>query len=157
MKNIEMLARKFRKAIDMACEENRFANMIPFNHFPKDCCRHTCDLLSQYLLEHDIRTNIVKGVCSKDSQWNHLWLETENGIVIDITGDQFIGRLVTETEVKAVHVGGEGTVHKIFCKNRELERVERFTDKKEYTGFGGAPSVYQQRLVEVYDILRSYL
>lgn len=47
-------------------------------------------------------------------------METENGIVIDITGDQFIGRLVTETEVKAVHVGGEGTVHKGKMENEKL-------------------------------------
>lgn len=45
----------------MAYDDNMFTNMYLFNHFPKDCCEHTCDLLSQYLLEHGIRTCMVNG------------------------------------------------------------------------------------------------
>lgn len=142
MKNIEMLARQFRKALDMAYDDNMFTNMFPFNHFPKDCCEHTCDLLSQCLLEHGIRTCMVNGTCRKDSQWHHVWLKTENGTVIDIIGDQFIGRLVTAKEVEAVHVGEEGTVHKIFCVDRVPEITTIFTDPNEYTDFGGRPSVH---------------
>ena len=114
-------------------------------------------MLSQYLLEHGIETRQVNGTCRKDSHWHHVWLETEDGIVIDITGDQFIGRLVTAKEVEAVHVGQEGTVHKIFCVNRVLEITTIFTDPNEYTDFGGRPSAYQQRLIDVYEIVRSYL
>lgn len=50
MKNIEILARQFRKALDMAYDDNMFTNMYPFNHFPKDCCEHTCDLLANTYL-----------------------------------------------------------------------------------------------------------
>ncbi len=86
-----------------------------------------------------------------------MWLETEDGIVIDIIGDQFIGRLVTAKEVEAVHVGQECTVHKIFCVNRVPELTTIFTDPNEYTDFAGRPSAYQQRLIDVYEIVRSYL
>ena len=43
------------------------------------------------------------------------WLETENGIVIDITGDQFIGRLVTAKEVEAVMWGRKVQYIKYFA------------------------------------------
>lgn len=77
MKKIEMLARQFRKALDVAWEDNMFRNLYPFNHFPDDCCGHTCDLLSQYLIEHGINTKQVNGTCRKDSQWHHVWLEVQ--------------------------------------------------------------------------------
>jgi hypothetical protein len=43
-----------------------------------------------------------------------VWLITEDRIVIDITTDQFIGEPVSEDEVEAMHVGREGTIHKMF-------------------------------------------
>ena len=73
------------------------------------------------------------------------------------TGDQFIGRLVTAKAVETVHVGEEGTVHKIFFVNRFLEITTIFTDPNEYMDFGGQPSAYQQRLIDVYEIVLSYL
>ena len=54
MKKIERIARQFRNALDAAWEDDMFRNLYPFNNFPNDCCGHTCDLLSQYLLEHGI-------------------------------------------------------------------------------------------------------
>lgn len=154
---IAELARQFRNALDAAWEDDMFRNLYPFDNFPNDCCGHTCDLLSQFLLEHGIETRQVNRTCRKDSQWHHVWLKTENGTVIDITGDQFIGRLVIAKEVEAVHVGEEGIVHKIFCVNRVSKITIIFTDQNEYTDFGGRPSVYQQRLIDVYEIVRSYL
>lgn len=129
MKKIERIARKFRSALDAAWEDGMFRNLYPFNNFPNDCCGHTGDLLSQYLLEHGIKTNQINGTCRDDSQWHHVWLITEDGTVIDITGDQFIGRLVTEEDIEAVHVGEEGTVHKLFCVNRVPERTTIFIER----------------------------
>ena len=54
-------------------------------------------------------------------------------------------------------MGEEGIVHKIFCVNRVSKITIIFTDQNEYTDFGGRPSVYQQRLIDVYEIVRSYL
>ncbi len=157
MNKMEILVRQFRLALDTAWEDGMFRKLYPFNNFPNDCCGHTCDLLSQYLLEHGIETKQVNGTYINDNQWHHVWLITENGIVIDITGDQFIGKLVTEEEVDIVHVGEENAIHKLFCINRHEESVTNFTDPNEYMDFGGRPSAYQQRLIDVYEILNSYL
>ena len=157
MNKMEILVRQFRLALDTAWEDGMFRKLYPFNNFPNDCCGHTCDLLSQYLLEHGIETKQVNGTYINDHQWHHAWLITENGIVIDITGDQFIGKLVTEEEVDIVHVGEENAIHKLFCINRHDESVTNFTDPNEYMDFGGRPSAYQQRLIDVYEILNSYL
>ena len=54
-------------------------------------------------------------------------------------------------------MGQEGIVHKIFCVNRVSELTTIFTDPNEYMDFGGRPSAYQQRLIDVYEIVRSYL
>lgn len=51
----------------------------------------------------------------------------------------------------------EGIVHKIFCANRVPEITTIFKDPNEYTDFGGRPSAYQQRLIDEYKIVRSYL
>ena len=115
MKKIERIARQFRNALDAAWEDDMFRNLYPFNNFPNDCCGHTCDLLSQYLLEHGIETRQVNGTCRKDSQWHHVWLETENGIVIDITGDQFIGRLVTAKRLRQFMWGRKVQYIKYFA------------------------------------------
>lgn len=157
MKQLERLVRDFRNAIDSAWEEGRFLRLAPFNRFPRECCEHTSDLLCQYLLEHGIKTSLVNGVCKEDRNWHHVWLETEEGVVIDITSDQFIGRLVTEEETKAVHVGGEGIVHRLFSVNRVIEDQTIFTELDKYTGFGGCPNPYKQRLIELDRIIREYL
>ena len=100
----------------MICLETNFTN---------DCCGHTCDLLSQYLLEHGIETRQVNGTCRENSEWHHVW--------------------------------EEGTVHKIFCVNRFPEITTIFTESNESMDFGGRQSAYQQRLIEVYEIVHSYL
>ena len=155
--HLEMLVNKFWNAIMDAKEENRFRGLLPFNRFPDDCCEHASDLLCQYLLENGIETYLVNGICRKDSQWHHVWLETDDGIVIDITTEQFIGKLVAEDEAEAVHVGGEGTVHRLFCVDRVIEKRTIFTDPNEFTDFGGRPNPYQKRLIELDEIIREYL
>lgn len=157
MKKLERLVRDFRNAIDSARDDDRFLRLAPFNRFPRECCGHASDLLCQYLLEHGIKTSLVNGVCKEDRNWHHVWLETEDGIVIDITCDQFIGRFVTEEEAESVHVGGEGIVHRIFSVNRETEDQTIFTEPDKYTGFGGRPNPYQERLIEIDKIIREYL
>ena len=74
---------------------------------------------------------MLRGICSKDSQWYHVCLETENGILIDITGDWFVERMVTEKEVKAVHVGGEGTLIKYITEQHRRNRKYIMTRKGE--------------------------
>jgi hypothetical protein len=72
------------KCIRCGMGDDMVRNLYPFNNFPNDCCGHTCDLLSQYLLEHGIETRQVNGTCRKNSEWHYVWLKTENKTVIDI-------------------------------------------------------------------------
>ena len=117
----------FRDAIDIAKENDEFRMIKPFSKFPKDCCDLTCDLLGQYLLERGIITYQVNCVSKYNKSWHHVWLETSDEILIDITGDQFIGRIKQLNEIpKAVYVGEKGQIHKIFCINKEIEQNTNF-------------------------------
>ncbi len=99
----------------------------------------------------------MNGVCKCDSLWHHVWLLTIDAIVIDITGDQFVDKLVSSIEIKAVHVGIEGVIHRLFNLRRQPEKNTVFIDTNDFTGFGGHPSPRQQILMEVYEIICRYL
>ncbi|WP_270524994.1 hypothetical protein [Longibaculum muris] len=150
--------RHFRDAIDIAKEEGEFRTIYPFINFPNDCCDHACDLLGQYLLERGIITHQVNCVSKYDESWHHVWLETSDEILIDITGDQFIGRISQLNEnPKAVYVGEKGQIHKIFCKNKKIEPNTNFTDKNEFTSFNRQPNPRQKTLIQLYEIISRYL
>lgn len=153
MEEIENIVRQFRNAIDAARNADKFRGLYPFYKFPEDCCEHSCDLLGQYLLEHRIKTTQVNGVYINNRLRHHVWLITENGMVIDITADQLISELVSEDEVEAVHVGKEGIIHKMFCCDRVFQNNTIFADVDRYNGFGACPDVRQKRLLELYQII----
>lgn len=150
--------RNFRKAIDNAKSDDKFVHLSPFNNFPKECCEHTSDLLAQYLSEKGIITNKVNGSFKFDENWHHVWLLTEDDTIIDITGDQFIGKsLQLNEKLKSVYIGEEGELQKLFCLNRANEANINFINKNEFTGFNNQPSPYQKRLIEIYKIICEYL
>lgn len=153
MEEIEKIARQFREAIDVARSADKFRGLYPFYKFPDDCCEHSCDLLGQYLLEHGIETTQVNGAYKHNRVRHHVWLTTEDRIVIDITADQFIDELVSKDEVEEVHVGREGTIHKMFCCDRVFQNNTIFTDVDRYNGFGGCPDARQKRLIDLYKII----
>ena len=154
---IERLIKLFREAIDAASKEGAFRNHPPFSRFPKDCCDFACDLLGRFLLENGIETHQINGTCNTDMSWHHVWLSTDAGIVIDITGDQFIGELVSADEVSPTHVGSENKIHKLFCQNRYCEQNINFTDAWEFTGFNGSQNRRQRDLHAIYQIICQYL
>jgi len=87
---LETLVSNFRKAIEAAK-----ANSEPgefFRKFPVGQCGNTSDILAQYLIDNGIGPiTCVNGTYYGDSyedRWTHAWLVV-NGLVIDITGDQF--------------------------------------------------------------------
>ena len=95
MNNIEQLATKFRKAIDMALEVGEFACDSIYRRFPRACCGDTSDLLAQYLLDKGIKTDYVCGTYRGKIDGNgqsHAWRMVDKCIIIDITGDQFSSR-----------------------------------------------------------------
>lgn len=56
---------------------------FPFRKYPKDCCRWASQHLGLHIFEHYAVNTFVVG-CPE-----HVWLETESGIAIDITCGQF--------------------------------------------------------------------
>ncbi len=148
----------FRKAIDKAKKDGKFKYLCPFNNFPKECCQHASDLLAQYLFEKGIKTTQENGVCKFDETWHHVWLLTEDFIVIDITGDQFIGIIPELKEKpKSVYIGEEGELQKLFCLNKVIQANTNFISKNEFTGFNKQPNLYQKRLIEIYEIICQYI
>ncbi|WP_435645235.1 hypothetical protein [Butyricicoccus porcorum] len=155
MPDIYNLAVRFRRAIDTAVY-NRELTMYPFYKFPDDCCDMMCDLLAQYLHENDIPTVQINGEHKNNHQWHHVWLQTMDGIVVDITGDQFNGKTNMPNNIQPVHVGREGSIHGIFCKNRRFEGSTEFVGERCFAPFG-VPNRRQKDLIEAYNIILQYL
>ena len=159
MEKIQQLALHFRKIMDDAWGKRKFSQITPFYMFPNECCDLTCDLLAYYLSGYGIRTYPVNGTCRFDDSWHHVWLVTDDKqkIVIDITGDQFIGKIEELKDVESVYVGTEGNVQRVFCRNQKREHITNFTDPYKYKEFGGHSDLRQRTLIKIYDIISPYL
>lgn len=84
-----IIASSFRQAIKDAIDSGML-NDINLLGFPNGCCTYASDLLQRYLFENGIKTLQISG--NYGNGWegeSHTWLETLDGIVIDITGDQY--------------------------------------------------------------------
>lgn len=93
--NLRRIAQSFRDAIDAAKANKEPA--VFFQKFPSGQCGHTTEMLAKYLASKGYTQMIYEsGVYHwEDFEWNvdhepnqHTWLMVE-GLVIDITGDQF--------------------------------------------------------------------
>ena len=82
------IASAFRTAIDDAVRAGEIREMMSF---PRGCCSFASDLLQRYLIEeYGLFTFYMSGRYGYGEEGeSHAWLETENGTVIDITGDQY--------------------------------------------------------------------
>jgi len=85
---LENYARTVRKAIELAVKKGE---IIEMKLFPCGCCGFASDILQRFLYEKGIETLSLSGkiIDSPEKSRSHIWLETKEGIVIDITGDQF--------------------------------------------------------------------
>lgn len=102
MPDLYEIATAFRAAIDEAVRAGEIREMTTF---PRGCCSYASDLLQRYLIEqHGIFTWYMSGRYGYgwDAE-SHAWLETQDGIVIDITGDQYAFKELKFTE--PVYVG----------------------------------------------------
>lgn len=90
-KLVRSLANDFRKAIERALEADKLHGTV-IASIPIACCGYTSDLLQRYLAEKGIATRYISGTYRdysiNDSQ-SHAWLELNDGIIVDISGDQF--------------------------------------------------------------------
>ena len=104
------LASKFRKAILLVPRsELPWNSSMAISQFPKGCCGDTSQILATYLYsELNLVCNYVLG--SNNDLGTHAWLE-HNGVVIDITADQFNDRGFYSP---SVHVGNKLNIHKSF-------------------------------------------
>lgn len=87
---LEELVSDFRKAIERAkdnCEPGEF-----FRKFPTGQCGNTSDMLAQYLIDNGFSPIIYANGTYYGEEWDdrqaHTWLIVD-GLLIDITGDQF--------------------------------------------------------------------
>lgn len=87
---LEELVSDFRKAIERAKDNNERGEF--FRKFPTGQCGNTSDMLAQYLIDNGFSPiTYVNGTYYGD-HWDdmqaHTWLIVD-GLLIDITGDQF--------------------------------------------------------------------
>jgi hypothetical protein len=148
---ITKLTLQFRNAIEAALYNGHFDNDFSFHKFPRGCCGDTCDLLAQYLLEHGIRTFYVCGTYGDSfyEKGTHAWLETDNKIIIDITGDQFVLNPNLLNNDIAVYVGGKSKFYSLFhVEERDIHQT---------CGIDNLGHFCQPRLRNLYSIIQRYL
>lgn len=134
---IERAATEFRAALD-AIDKCHW-QAIYIDRFPRGACGHCAELLALYLLERFGIT--VDYVCREfysdagERETSHAWLEW-NGLIIDISGDQFGWPAVIVT--------------------RDHGRYDRGEDEQRYP-FQLDPVWWSQQCAGVWAAARSFL
>lgn len=112
---LETLVFNFRKAIEAARANNEQGEF--FRKFPTGQCGNASDMLAQYLINKDICPVIyVNGTYYGDDLedgWSHTWLVVE-GLVIDITGDQFKYHMEPLTYDVPLYIGPMTEYYRLF-------------------------------------------
>ena len=94
--NIKRHANDFRRAMSA---EN-FVDLVFLFNFPTDCGKVSSTMLGVYLFHHNIRGFCLVGSERPVDGVKHWWLE-KDGIVVDITADQFSSRGLSEVVVES--------------------------------------------------------
>lgn len=140
----------FRNAVEKAHDNGDFDNVDCFCDFPNGCCGLASELLGHFLLEHGIESDYVCGDYiqhDKDIYQSHAWLKLEDGIIIDITGDQFKNRDEFFNYDKSIYIGPMDDFHNLFVYDfsKKSMRIE------DNIGYGNL------FLVQLYSVLQKYL
>lgn len=108
----------FRAALDAVDSDIWLAAMI--DQFPVGACGHASELLGRYLRDTlSIEcAYVLKDLMNPDGSWRsgHAWLEYD-GLIIDITGDQFGWAPVIATRVSRVHEEADAQLHQPLTKD----------------------------------------
>lgn len=113
---LKKIAEQFRLAI----EDAQIAGELKGNmrYFPKGACSYTCDLLQRYFHDQGIETLCFYGIAGYgESGESHVWLETKDGIIIDITGDQYKNKTGKLYNNDPVYVGPKTSFYGLFKQN----------------------------------------
>ena len=112
---LETLVFNFRKASEIAKANNEPGEF--FRNFPLGQCGDTSDMLAQYLIDNGICPVIyVNGTYygnDWDGRYSHTWLVAE-GLVIDITGDQFKYQKEPLTYSVPIYIGPLTEFYQLF-------------------------------------------
>ena len=121
MNDITTFASSFRKAIEAARDDGRFDSDQMFRHFPTACCGIASELLARYLLDNGYNATYICGTCRKNNiHQSHAWLEVD-GVIVDITGDQFRNNEILLNNDISIYVGSLNRFYNLF----EIDIVEK--------------------------------
>jgi hypothetical protein len=153
---IRRLAQSFRNGIESAVEcgatsSRTTRSTMPY--FPKGCCEVASVLLAQYLYEKGIHTKCIHGEYDYDDWENkfpHTWLETNDGVIIDITADQFSGEKIFEAfSLMPCYVGTDRRFYSLFDEDyREEEFQELWNCDEDF---------YKRNVIPLYDIILNHI
>ncbi len=150
--SIDRLVYLFRKAIDNA-KDNKEKNLF-FRNFPAGQCGHASDMLAQYLIDNGIsKIEYVNGTYyGKDSDdsfdfQSHAWLVV-NGLIIDITADQFMNREPPLQNDLPIYIGPINAFYRQF--------ESRFNDRHPHYGINDSWT-NSADLRECYKTILSYI
>lgn len=152
MEDVQRLVSLFRRAIDAAKLNGEFESDFAFCRFPRGCCGDASDLLGEYLLENGIESTYVCGNRyfddPEEGPQSHAWLLVE-GMIADITGDQFSDRAIYYYYNIPDYYGPEDAFHKLF--DVEDRDVHPFYGLKNFS------PICLGRLYELYGKIKKYL
>lgn len=146
---LETFVYSFRKAIEDAKANNELG--VFFREFPVGQCGNTSDMLAQYLIDNGIGPiTYVNGTYygdGWDDRWAHTWLVV-NGLVIDITGDQFKYHKEPLSYDVPVYIGPMTDFYRLFEIGPGGE-CEHFGLEKQWSHY--------QKLKDWYETILEYL
>lgn len=149
---IKKLAIEFRKGIEQALVELQQQDQ-KFYRFPSGCCGDVSELLANYFFQKKISSTYVFGTkygkTSFDSQ-SHAWLELGNGLIVDITADQFLNKNDYPQEyLSSCYVGKNNRFYNLF--------EVRKGDRKQFIGFNAYDKSEAERLDRLFYIICKYI
>ena len=149
MKDIYQMAAEFRAAILKARTNREVSGDGLIERFPIGNCGVACDLLGRYLLEQaGVRSWYTSGVIGSES---HVWLTLENGVIVDITGDQYSNRTGMLHYDLPVYVGQIDAFHKQFRLNGEPLEI---TPDDWMPDFLGENGIWRKRRIAYKKIMK---
>ena len=95
---LEAIAFEFRKALEFVVDERQYGQLTIFRYFPMGCCQYTSDLLAEYMMSKGIPEECIRMVeCETMYEgYTHCWLLIDNTYYVDISADQFNGKVYFE-------------------------------------------------------------